>query len=291
MKKVSKAAAVAAVMAVLLSACTSLTEGSVDSGEIVVPEMSSKDLLVSSLELILLDEEDGADEVSDPSGTEQDTEQEAGEEVRNENADLQKELERVPKEKEAVIFYGNAGSYDLNQEIIAIEEKTAEELLDALARHNIVSLDTKVLSFEEKETAGEKILHLDLSKAAGEYLKTMSREAECIILASVVNTFLENYEADGVCIAVNGKPLTTKHAEYTDVLKRCTPEELLEKIGRSEGEEKAGQEDARDDAPERHTESDGAEEKEIEMEDTVEPYAGQEEPDTEEDTPAEPAGE
>ncbi len=246
MKKVGRAAAVAAVMAVLLSACGTLAGGRVDSGEIVVPEMSSEDLLVSSLEL-LLEEEEVPKEAQDlsseaeqeqPQGVEEQVEEQAEDEADK------KEQERVPAENEAVIFYGNAGSYDLNREIVPIGEKTAEELVDALARHNIMSLDTKVLSFEEKEAAGERILHLDLSKAAGEYLKTMSREAECIILASVVNTFLENYEADGVFIAVNGKPLTTKNAEYPYALKRCTPEELLEKSGLSGTEEKSRQEEA-----------------------------------------------
>ncbi len=246
MKKVGRAAAVAAVMAVLLSACGTLAGGRVDSGEIVVPEMSSEDLLVSSLEL-LLEEEEVPKEAQDlsseaeqeqPQGVEEQVEEQAEDEADK------KEQERVPAENEAVIFYGNAGSYDLNREIVPIGEKTAEKLVDALARHNIMSLDTKVLSFEEKEAAGERILHLDLSKAAGEYLKTMSREAECIILASVVNTFLENYEADGVFIAVNGKPLTTKNAEYPYALKRCTPEELLEKSGLSGTEEKSGQEEA-----------------------------------------------
>lgn len=242
MKKVRKAAAVAAVMAALLSACGSLTGKGVDSGEIVVPEMSSEDLLVSSLELLLQDEE-VPKEVQDLSEEEpevtRNTEEQAEEQEDREES--QNEQERVPAENEAVIFYGEAGSYDLSREIIPIEDKTAEELVDALARHNIMSLDTKVLSFEEKEDAGEKILHLDLSKAAGEYLKTMSREAECIILASVINTFLENYEADGVCIAVNGRPLTTKNAEYTNVLKRCTPEELLERISQEETPEENGQ--------------------------------------------------
>ncbi len=245
MKKVGRAAAVAAVMAVLLSACGTLAGGRVDSGEIVVPEMSSEDLLVSSLEL-LLEEEEVPKEAQDLSEAEQEQPQGVEEQVEEQAEDEadKKEQERVPAENEAVIFYGNAGSYDLNREIVPIGEKTAEELVDALARHNIMSLDTKVLSFEEKEADGERILHLDLSKAAGEYLKTMSREAECIILASVVNTFLENYEADGVFIAVNGKPLTTKNAEYPYALKRCTPEELLEKSGLSGTEEKSGQEEA-----------------------------------------------
>lgn len=282
MKKVRKAAAVTAVMAAFLSACGNLSGGSVDSGEIVAPEMSSEDLLVSSLELLLQEEEvpkevqdlseaeaeaempesEAKAEVEMPesaakaeaemsgsaakaeaetpesavkaeaemSGSAKEQEEDgAAQEEQKERGAAQDEQERVPSEQEAVIFYGNAGSYDLSREIVPFEEKTAEELVDALARHNIVSLDTKVLSFEVEETAEEKILYLDLSRAAGEYLKTMSREAECIILASVVNTFLENYEADGVCITVDGRQLTTKNAEYTTALKRCTPEELLER--------------------------------------------------------------
>ena len=259
MKKVGRAAAVAAVMAVLLSACGTLAGGRVDSGEIVVPEMSSEDLLVSSLELLL--EEEVPKEARDLTEAEQELHQGAEEQVEEqveEEADKD-EQERVPAENEAVIFYGNAGSYDLNREIVPIGEKTAEELVDALARHNIMSLDTKVLSFEEKEEDGEQILHLDLSKAAGEYLKTMSREAECIILASVVNTFLENYEADGVFIAVNGKPLTTKNAEYPYALKRCTPEELLEKSGLSGTEEKSGQEEAQTEQEEQEKEPEAQE--------------------------------
>lgn len=232
MKKVKRAALLSVITAVLLAACSGTAGGKVDSGEIVVPEMSSEDLLVSSLEYLLQDETDETEEPEAISENDKDKPQEA-EETAEDEEEVRKDFsteERVPKQNEAVIYYGNAGSYDLNQEIIAVEEKSAEELLDALARHNIVSLDTKVLSFEEREDAGAKVLYLELSKAAGEYLKTMSREAECIILASVVNTFLENYDADRVYIAVDGKPLKTKSAEYEGALARCTPEELLERI-------------------------------------------------------------
>lgn len=226
MKKLRRIALLATATAMLLAACNSGAGRSVDSGEIVVPEMSSEDLIVSSLEYLLQEEEELAEEAEESLEEEpQDVEED-----KNSAQLAQPGQEYEPEENEAVIYYGHAGSYDLKREVIQLEEKTAEELLDALSKHNIVSLDTKVLSFEEKEKAGEKVLHLELSRAAGEYLKTMSREAECIIVASVVNTFLENYEADGVYIAVDGKPLHTKNAEYTEALPKCTPEELLERI-------------------------------------------------------------
>ena len=97
MKKVGRAAAVAAVMAVLLSACGTLAGGRVDSGEIVVPEMSSEDLLVSSLEL-LLEEEEVPKEARDLTEAEQELHQgaeEQAEEQVEEEADKD-EQERVP---------------------------------------------------------------------------------------------------------------------------------------------------------------------------------------------------
>lgn len=242
MKKVRRAALFAVTAAALLAACSGVAGGEVDSGEIVAPEMSSEELLVSSLEFLLQDETEEPESIS---GNDGDKPQEVEEvpEDKEEAGNIPEVEEHIPEKSEAVIYYGNAGSYDLNQEFITVEEKTAEELLDALARHNIVSLDTKVLSFEEKEDAGAKVLYLDLSKAAGEYLKTMSREAECIILASVVNTFLENYDADRVYIAVDGEPLRTKNAGYEEALMKCTPEELLERIEANTAEDVDTQEE------------------------------------------------
>ena len=239
MKKVRRAVLLTVTAAVLLAACSGAASEKVDSGEIVVPEMSSEELLASSLEYLLQDETDETDETEETeaiSGNNEDKTQEEVSDDKEEAGKIPVAEERVPKENEAVIYYGNAGSYDLSRELVTVEEKTAEELLDALARHNIVSLDTKVLSFEEKEDDGVKVLYLELSKAAGEYLKTMSREAECIILASVVDTFLENFGADKVYIAVDGKPLKTKNAEYEEALTRCTPEELLEQLGANAAE-------------------------------------------------------
>ena len=96
--------------------------------------------------------------------------------------------------------------------------------------HNIVSLDTKVLAFEQGEQDGASMLYLDLSRSAEGYLQTMSKEAECIIVASVINTFLENYDADAICLTVEGEPLGTSNTEYVEPIGRCTPEELMEML-------------------------------------------------------------
>lgn len=228
MKKRLEAAAVVAAMLVFLAACGSRKQDAA-SGEMVVPEVSSEDLLVSSLEYLLLDETEG--EAEEP-------EEKKGQGVEIQGTDAQS----APMESEsasAVIYYGSGGSSDLERETVEIEEMTPEELVDALARHNIMSLDTKVLAFEQKEEdgGGGSVLYLDLSKAAGEYLRTMSEEAKSVIIASVIDTFLENYSADGIWLTVEGQPLAGLGGEYAQPFAKCTPEELLELLNAEDSED------------------------------------------------------
>lgn len=197
------------IAAVLLSSCGAAKE-TVTAKEIVTPELSSKDILVNSLEYLL----------EEPEGEQA---QALEEEISAETA----EQEEIEPKMEAVICYGRDWGSDLTRETVQVSEITPEALLSALARHNIVPLfDTRVLSAQEKEQDGKKVLCLDLSEAFGEYVKTMSEEAECIIVASVVNTFLANYDVDAVYLTVEGKTFESSNAAYTETLADCTPMEL-----------------------------------------------------------------
>lgn len=233
MKIRKKAVILIGIAAVSLAACGIRSDRSVSSGEIVVPEVSSEDLLVSSLEYLLLDDAED--------GTGSDEQQETEDEKANQEAQNPAEgTEEVPEEQTAqeedneikgelaIIYYGDGGSLALKDETVGVEELTPEALIDALAKHNIVSLDTKVLLFEQKQEEGRTVLCLDLSKAFGEYLRTMSKEAECIIISAVVDTLLENYTGDSVYITVEGEMLGTSHYEYAESIEKCAPAELLE---------------------------------------------------------------
>lgn len=244
MKNKRKVALAVMPVVVFLAACSISSEQGITSAEMVAPEVSSQDLLVSSLEYLLLDDtqEDVQDTEQQDSQEEEPKVQdshtqnvsEESEDVSEDTEDVSEEQAQTEKEiiegEEAVIYYGNSGSSSLNQETVIIEEITPEELINALAMHNIMSLDTKVLAFDRGEQDGALMLYLDLSKSAGGYLQTMSREAECIIVASVINTFLDNYGADAICLMVEGEPLGTSHTKYVEPIGRCTPEELMEML-------------------------------------------------------------
>lgn len=186
MKK-GKRAAFVLILAVLLTACGRRADSTVITEEIVVPEMSSEDLLVSSLEYLLQDEET--------------------EEVQEVPVDDDAESAKDEETVSLVLYYSN-GSFDgLSSQTEEADELTADVLIAALARHNIVSLDTKVLSFEEKESEEGKVLYLNLSAEMNQYLSTMSKEAKNIIIDSITSTFLENYKADFIYIQIKGEPL------------------------------------------------------------------------------------
>lgn len=197
-----------ALLVLALAACGNRAEEVSAMEDEQMPDVSASDLLVDSLEY-LLDEEDGVIEEEDQPFVE-----------------AEKPDEEEQPQVEVMIYYGNGASEELNTEVSIMEQISAENLIDALVRHNIVSLGTKVHSFEEKEVDGEKTLYLDLSKTFQEYLKTMTQKGENIILSSVTATFLEAYDADKIVITIDGEVLRTEHATYEEPF-HCAPGELL----------------------------------------------------------------
>ena len=234
-------AALALLAVMLLTACGRAADTVVTKEEIVVPEMSSDELLVNSLEYLLEEEpeeETGEEAQAQEEGTQTDKTVEESDRIQEESEE---------QEKATVICYGRDMDSGLTEEVITAEQITPDVLLNALARHNIVRLlDTKALSMEVREEDGRKLMYLDISGSFREYLMTMSMEAECIIISSIVNTFLSNYDADAVYITVEGETLVTSHASYTEALADYTPGEMMTRLTAAEDNAKST---SKDDSP------------------------------------------
>lgn len=205
-----KLMAVILVLTVLaLAACGNRVEETAAMDNIPDSETSTSDILVDSLEFLLSED-----------ATKTDGEEQAPEEDAEQAPEGEEELtDEKSEQKEVTIYYGNGASEMLSSEKAAMEQVTAEKLIEALLRHNIVSLGTKVNSFEEEDADGVKKLKLDLSKTFREYLKTMTQEGEKIIISSVAATFLEAYGAEEITITVEGKALETEHASYEEPIR------------------------------------------------------------------------
>ncbi len=117
------------------------------------------------------------------------------------------------------IYYGNGTAAGLKSEEVTLSEVSPETILGLLGRHNIVSIDTKAQSFDDVDDNGKRILKLDLSKQFKDYIGMMGTDGEYIVMAGLVNTFLDIYDADALVLTVAGKNLETGHNIYDKPLK------------------------------------------------------------------------
>lgn len=124
------------------------------------------------------------------------------------------------EEKEVTIYFSNSNADGLEKETITVEEITPEIIITNLAKHNIVSIDTKIKEFDigKDEEADRDVITLDMSKAFGEYIKTMGSSGENVIIAALTNTFLDAFEADALKLTVEGEVLETGHGIYEEEL-------------------------------------------------------------------------
>ncbi len=76
----------------------------------------------------------------------------------------------------------------------------------------------EVIKFEEQKENGAYALHIDFSEAFQTQIFQMGTAGEYIMINSVVNTFLDAYDADKVRITVEGMVLESGHAIYDDYL-------------------------------------------------------------------------
>ncbi|MBO5209468.1 MAG: hypothetical protein J6B68_09005 [Lachnospiraceae bacterium] len=237
MKKKKWMVLMAVITMLALAACSNATGETATEETVTIPETSSEEVLVDSLKYLLNDGTVEAEQTAEEQMTEEQTAEVQVSETQLtenqisvtqavENQKVETQEEEIVYE-EVTIYYGNGASSELNTEVTEIEQLTAENLIAVLAKHNIVSLDTKVNAFEEQETDGEKMIYLDLSKAFREYLKTMTQEGESIIIASLTDTFLEAYDADALIIMIEGVPLETSNASYAEPLTFCETEQVL----------------------------------------------------------------
>lgn len=156
--------------------------------------------------------------------------------VQNEEQEEMKDVEEVQKEQAVTVnvYFSNsdATGFEISKE--ELQSLTPQALVNELARVNVVAIDTEVLEFSQ----AEKSLSLDLSAEFSKYLNMMGTTGEYIVVGSLVNTFLDAYEAEEITITVKGKTLETSHAIYDKPLTKYVSESS------SDGKEKTDEAEA-----------------------------------------------
>ena len=121
---------------------------------------------------------------------------------------------------EVKIYFSNKTAENLESELVSLDQLSPEKLIAQLAKKNIVSLDTKVNSFQVYDKDNKVVVDLNLSKEFRDYISLMGTSGEYIIIASLTNTFLEAYKGDVLVLNVAGTTLETGHNRYDQPIER-----------------------------------------------------------------------
>ena len=112
------------------------------------------------------------------------------------------------------LYVGNDNADGLEQTDAYLDALTPENLVDALISAGGIPKGTKVLSFDR--SADGMQLTLNLSKAFATGVGRMGTAGESVMLGSLVNTFLDAYDAQILVLQIEGKPLETGHNVYEE---------------------------------------------------------------------------
>ena len=126
---------------------------------------------------------------------------------RQENADK--------ADNNITIYKSNENADGFDTETVSLDALTPENIM---ADAGVVPSDVKVLDFKQEEDT----ITLDLSKTFEEYINQMGTAGEYATVGSVVNTYLDAYDAKAVSLLVEGGTWSTGHAEYETLQGRYT---------------------------------------------------------------------
>ncbi len=140
------------------------------------------------------------------------------EEVDDDAIETEPELDEEDDVEELLVYYGDENAERIISHKIEVDEVTPEVIIEQLEIVNILPEGVQILEFEEQKENGSYALHLDFSEEFQTQLFQMGTSGEYIIINSVVNTFLDAYDADKVRITVDGMVLESGHAIYDDYL-------------------------------------------------------------------------
>lgn len=148
-----------------------------------------------------------------------DSEAEKKEDTAEKAEDTTKETESAESQEEQLILYlpnENADGWDVTKN--QMEQITPDIIIGQLVGAGAIPDSVTVVSFGEDQGENGLILKLDLSSNFAEGLLNMGTAGEYLTMGSVVNSFLDTYQADGIEITAGGNVIETGHTSFEGVL-------------------------------------------------------------------------
>lgn len=171
------------------------------------------------------EEKDATDTTEEKDATEEkdveDSEAEKKEDTAEKAEGTTKETESEESQEEQLTLYlpnENADGWNVTKN--QIEQITPDIIIGQLVGAGAIPDSVTVVSFGEDQGEKGLILKLDLSSNFAEGLLNMGTAGEYLTMGSVVNSFLDTYQADGIEITAGGAVIETGHTSFEGVLNR-----------------------------------------------------------------------
>ena len=150
---------------------------------------------------------------------EKDSEAKKKEDTAEKAEDTTKGTESEKSQEEQLTLYlpnENADGWNVTKN--QIEQVTPDIIIGQLVGAGAIPDSVTVVSFGEDQGENGLILKLDLSSNFAEGLLNMGTAGEYLTMGSVVNSFLDTYQADGIEITAGGNVIETGHTSFEGVL-------------------------------------------------------------------------
>lgn len=149
----------------------------------------------------------------------EDSEAEKKEDTAEKAEGTTKETESEESQEEQLTLYlpnENADGWNVTKN--QIEQITPDIIIGQLVGAGAIPDSVTVVSFGKDQGEKGLILKLDLSSNFAEGLLNMGTAGEYLTMGSVVNSFLDTYQADGIEITAGGTVIETGHTSFEGVL-------------------------------------------------------------------------
>ena len=124
-------------------------------------------------------------------------------------------IENTTEEKVKITVYCSNENVDgfinLEAEINEINEK---EIVEQLFEAGVLPDTVEVIKLKNED----KVLSIHFNEAFREYISTQGTAGEYVVIGSIVNTFLDAYDAENAYLFVGDQPLETGHNVYNEAL-------------------------------------------------------------------------
>ena len=117
------------------------------------------------------------------------------------------------------VYIPNANADGFRTETIHTADISAAAVLSALKTRNVLPDPVTINSFR----IDNGLITIDFNQAFADAVCSMGTSGELLIVGSVVNTFLDAFQAESVCFTVDGQILESGHAIYDSVMTFVDP--------------------------------------------------------------------